>query len=179
MKYMTLLILITLVSCSSKKKEEMITHDVQAKAESQMHSSARKNLKGIITIEDLKDEIKVTADVSGLKPNQRLGFHIHENGVCQGPDYKTAGDHLNPYGQPHGDPNGKIRHLGDMGNLESNANGEAKKVILLPKSQMDDLNMLIGKSIIIHSKADDMKTQPTGDAGDRVACGLIEAVDTI
>ena len=177
MKYMTLLVLITLVSCSSNKKEEKIAHTVQAKAETKMHSSLRKNLKGTITIEDMKDEIKVTANLSGLKPNQKLGFHVHENGVCEGPDYKSAGSHLNPYGQPHGDPNGTTRHLGDMGNLESNANGEAKKVILLPKTQTDDLNMLIGKAIIVHTKADDLKTQPTGDAGDRLACGLIVAVE--
>lgn len=179
MKYLTLIMIITLVSCSSNKKQEKITHVVEAKAETEMHSSMRRNLKGHITFEDLKDEIKVSADVTGLKPNQKFGFHIHENGVCDGPDYKTAGGHLNPYHQSHGNPLGHERHLGDMGNIESNANGEARKVILLPKTQMEDLNMIIGKAVIIHVKADDLKTQPTGGAGDRLACGLIQSADQI
>ena len=170
-----LLISLIVAGCSSMKKSEDAKSEEMApkKAVSDIHSSTMKNVAGIIILEDVNDHIQVTADVSGLKPNAKLGFHIHEKGVCEG-DYKSAGDHFNPHHSKHGKPEGKMRHIGDLGNLETNANGSAKKVILLPKVEGENLSSLVGKSILIHAKADDFTSQPSGNSGDRIACGLIK-----
>lgn len=180
MKFLILSVVI-LSSCAKMqtKTETTPVAETQSsvtKAVSDLHSVKFKSLKGMITIEELEKELKITADVSGLRPNSKLGFHIHENGVCEGPEYKTAGEHFNPHNQKHGRPEGKTRHMGDMGNLETNAEGVAKKVILLPKMQPHDMKELIGKSILIHAKKDDLKSQPSGNSGERVACGLIKPI---
>lgn len=138
-----------------------------------IHSASVPKVSGTVLFEDLGKEIKVTADVKGLKPNSKHGFHIHENGVCEG-DYTSAGGHFNPHHQGHGHPQGTERHIGDMGNLETNKEGVAKKVILLPKTKDNDMDLIAGKAVIIHFGTDDLKTQPTGNAGGRMACGLIQ-----
>ena len=172
MKITSLLLLILVFGCSSKKEKKL-----EPKSETGMtasiHSSTVSSVSGTVMFEDVGNEIKVTADVKGLKPNSKLGFHIHENGVCEG-DYTSAGGHFNPYHQGHGRPEGTERHIGDMGNLETNSEGVAKRVILLPKTKDNDLDLIVGKAVIIHSGTDDLKTQPTGNAGGRMACGLIQ-----
>jgi Cu-Zn family superoxide dismutase len=173
----TVLILSFIVmSCSTQQTTAPTVPTKELVAVSDIHSVKYTNASGLIKIEELKDEIKVTTDLKGLKPNSKLGFHIHEKGICEGPDYKTAGNHLNPEHHDHGRPESSERHLGDMGNIVTNAEGVSKQVILLPKSSMDDVDKIIGKAILIHAKADDLKTQPTGDSGDRVACGLIKPI---
>lgn len=176
-----ILLLVIMSACAkmeTEKKEVAVTENLKTSADavSAMHSSKLKNLKGIIGIEELENELKITADVSGLSPDAKLGIHIHENGICEGPDYKSAGAHFNPHNQKHGRPEGKMRHVGDMGNLITNAQGEVKQVILLPKQKPTDMKDVIGKSIIIHAKKDDLKTQPSGNSGDRIACGLIKPI---
>lgn len=174
MKISSVLLLLLVFSCSSPEKKKVTQSKMANGVMAQMHSSTMQDLEGTVLFEDLGEEIKVTADVKGLKPNSKLGFHIHEQGICEGDDYKSAGGHFNPYHKTHGRPEGQERHLGDMGNLETNMNGEAKKVILLPKVNDNDMDLIVGKAIIIHSGTDDLKTQPTGDAGGRIACGLIQ-----
>lgn len=169
--------LLVMVSCSSRNKEEKVTHEVASLAESQMHSSSMPRIKGKVGFEDMKDEIKVTTEISGLKPNAKLGFHIHENSICEGPEYKSAGDHLNPYAEKHSGPHAHASHLGDMGNLETNKSGEAKMVVFIPKEQRDDMNLLLGKAVIIHEKVDDLRSQPAGNSGKRIACGLIRPIE--
>lgn len=164
-----------LIGCASQQTTTpVLTKDLAAVSD--IHSVKYQKASGIIKIEELKDEIKVTTDLQGLKPNSRLGFHIHENGVCEGPDYKSAGDHLNPDKHDHGRPETSERHLGDMGNIVTNAVGISKQVILLPKSSLTDMDKIIGKAVLIHEKADDLKSQPAGNSGDRIACGLIKPI---
>lgn len=167
-------------SCSSPQnpttKALTTTPTKELVAVSDIHSARFQNASGIIKIEELKDEIKVTTDLKGLKPNSKLGFHIHENGVCEGPDYKSAGNHLNPEHHKHSRPESSMRHLGDMGNIVTNAEGVSKQVILLPKDTTGDVEKMFGKAILIHAKADDLKSQPAGDSGARIACGLIKPI---
>lgn len=178
MKLTLLLSSFILISCSGiHRQETKVIHTKEASAVSDLHSATMEKMKGLLTIEDNKDHLKIDIEVSGLKPNARLGFHIHENGICEGPNYKTAGGHFNPYKKSHGAPEGSQRHLGDMGNIETDATGAAKKVIILPKYKADDLNLIIGKSVLIHAAADDLKTQPSGNSGERIACGLIKPVN--
>lgn len=178
MKLTLVLSSLFLISCSGiHRQETKVLHTNNVKAVSDLHSAIMENMKGLLTIEDNKDYLTINIEVSGLKPNAKHGFHIHENGICEGPNYKTAGGHFNPHKKSHGPPASLQRHLGDMGNIETDATGAAKKVILLPKNKADDLNLIIGKSVLIHAAADDLKTQPSGNSGERIACGLIKPVN--
>lgn len=167
-----------IISCSTQKKPNALATKPTKElvAISDIHSVKYQNASGIIKIEELNEEIKVTTDLKGLKPNSRLGFHIHENGICEGPEYKSAGNHLNPEHHKHGRPESSQRHLGDMGNIVTNAEGVSRQVILLPKDTVGDVEEMYGKAILIHAKADDLKSQPAGDSGARIACGLIKPI---
>ena len=103
------------------------------------------------------------------------GLHIHEKGDCSAPDATSAGGHFNPAGHPHAAPADQARHNGDLGNIEVGADGKGHLEItsdLLTVSPGPD--SVIGKSVIFHEKADDLKTQPTGNAGARYGCGVIQ-----
>jgi superoxide dismutase, Cu-Zn family len=174
---MTLVVALFGIFACSSKNEVKVENKKISNAISHLHSSSLKKLEGSIRFESLKEEIKVSVDLAGLEPNKKLGFHVHENGFCEGPTYESAGGHLNPYHQKHGRPEGKARHLGDMGNIVTNSEGKAKQIILLPKTESQDLNLLISRSIIIHKNKDNFKSQPSGNAGDRIACGLIKPTE--
>ena len=115
-------------------------------------------------------EVKITAAVKGLAPSKKFGFHIHEFGTCANKGL-LAGGHLNPWGAKHSGPQDENRHLGDLGNLESDKQGTADYSV----SVKGRLNQFMGRSVIIHAQADDMETQPTGNSGERIACGVITA----
>lgn len=171
------IMLLALAACSSKeKKEEKLTEEVKAvmTANAQMHSAQMKSISGVVTFEEKEGSLIVTTDLKGLKPNTKLGFHIHQNGVCEGPDYKTAGDHFNPTQMKHGSPSAPQKHKGDMGNLQTDKNGNAKMTIMLAGTSLEEI---MGKSVLIHASADDFKTQPSGNSGARIACGLVRAME--
>ncbi|HTH47294.1 MAG TPA: superoxide dismutase family protein [Candidatus Limnocylindria bacterium] len=119
-----------------------------------------------------KDGIRVVANFGGLSPGLH-GFHIHEHGDCSAPDAKSAGGHFNPTGMPHAGPMDAARHMGDLGNLEADAAGNATYSRKFSDLKIRGATSILGKAVIVHAKADDLKTQPAGDAGDRVACGVI------
>jgi Cu-Zn family superoxide dismutase len=102
------------------------------------------------------------------------GLHIHEKGDCSAPDGSSAGGHFNSAGNPHAAPTDKARHNGDLGNIVVGADGKGHLEItsdLLSVSPGPD--SVVGRSVIFHEKTDDLKTQPTGDAGGRYGCGVI------
>jgi Cu-Zn family superoxide dismutase len=104
------------------------------------------------------------------------GLHLHEKGDCSAPDAASAGGHFNAAGNPHAAPTDKARHNGDLGNIEVGADGKGHLEItsdLLTVSPGPD--SVVGRSIVFHEKADDLKTQPTGAAGARYGCGVILA----
>ncbi|MFP5385544.1 MAG: superoxide dismutase family protein [Bacteriovoracia bacterium] len=173
MKTIPLAFALFLVSCASNNHKPAEPQESVARAAAEIHSPDN-TVSGLVTIQNLEEEIKFKVLVKGLKPNSKHGFHIHQNGVCEGPDYKSAGDHLNPYDQPHGAPMDKKSHLGDLGNLEANKNGVAEKEISIPKHDGDAMEKILGKAFIIHAGKDDLKSQPSGDAGSRIACGIIQ-----
>ncbi|WP_408096581.1 superoxide dismutase family protein [Peredibacter sp. HCB2-198] len=143
-------------------------------AEADLSSATQKNLKAEVIFQTVPEGLKITADATGLTPNTTHGFHVHQVGKCEGPDFKTAGDHFNPTNMKHGSPKSEMSHMGDMGNLVANAKGEAHMEMILKKDEAKDLQEFAGKSVIIHAKADDFKTQPSGDSGARIACGVIK-----
>jgi Cu-Zn family superoxide dismutase len=103
------------------------------------------------------------------------GFHLHEKGDCSAPDASSAGGHFNPLHHPHAGPHTAQHHAGDFGNITVKADGTGTMSLTLKgedaKIAREDA---IGKAIILHEKADDLKTQPTGNAGGRIACGVVE-----
>ena len=116
--------------------------------------------------------MRVIVKISNLSPGLH-GFHIHEFGDCRAADAASAGDHFNPGGAPHGAPGADIRHAGDLGNIVADENGAARLDIVVSGLQLDGENAIIGRSVIVHAKADDFETQPTGASGARLACGVI------
>lgn len=119
--------------------------------------------------------LRVVARVSGLKPNQEHGFHVHETGDCSAPDATSAGGHFNPTGQPHGSQ-AMPHHGGDMPSLKADAMGNAEATFTVEGVTLAGAtDGVVGKAVIVHAKADDYKTQPTGDSGGRIACGVIAA----
>ena len=137
-----------------------------------LYSTAGNSVSGQVTFTKVAGGVKVLAELSGLTPGKH-GFHIHEFGDCSSPDGMSAGGHFNPAGSPHGSPMDMSRHEGDMGNIEADANGKAHLEYVDSHMSFEGVNSILGRSVIVHAKEDDMKTQPTGNAGARIACGVI------
>ena len=131
------------------------------------------NVRGTIQFREVDGGVEVTANVEGLTPGDH-GWHVHEKGDCSAPDATSAGGHFNPSGHPHGAPDAAQRHEGDFGNITAGEDGKATKTFVMKGISLGDgANSVVGKGFIVHEKADDLSTQPTGDAGGRVACGVI------
>jgi Cu-Zn family superoxide dismutase len=118
--------------------------------------------------------VQVTLEASKLTAGTH-GFHIHENGTCTPPDFESAGGHFNPSNRQHGFDVQGGPHVGDMRNLDVGDNGQAATERPLEGATLDtSATSLIGRAIVIHEKADDYTSQPAGDAGGRIACGVIQ-----
>lgn len=119
--------------------------------------------------------VQITGSITGLPPKSERGFHIHETGDCAAPDFKSAGEHFNPENGQHAEPTSPNRHLGDVPNLTADETGMALVNVTVNGATLKDLGPhdLMGKAVIVHAKKDDYKTQPSGDSGDRIACGVI------
>jgi len=130
---------------------------------------------GTVTFTEEGDKVLVVADISGLEPNTRHGIHIHEKGDLSDPGLLSAGGHWNPDHHIHGGPSTSPVHAGDLGNLDADATGKAHlELTLWDISVGGAKNDVIGHAVIIHAKADDLSSQPSGNAGARVAGGIIE-----
>jgi Cu-Zn family superoxide dismutase len=126
-------------------------------------------VKGTIVLKQEQGAVLVTGEVTGLKPGKH-GFHIHMYGDTRAPDGASAGGHYNPGGTDHGAPGAAKHHQGDLGNIEADAQGVAKINV---KATGVSLGNIIGRSIVVHADPDDLTTQPSGNAGARVAVGVI------
>lgn len=128
---------------------------------------------GTVTFAQKGDRVLVAARVTGLAPGPH-GFHVHEKGDCSSGDGMSAGGHFNPHAKPHGDPASADHHAGDMPMLVADATGVATLT-----AEIDGVAVgsgagdLVGRAVIVHRDPDDFKTQPTGNSGARVACGVI------
>jgi superoxide dismutase, Cu-Zn family len=131
---------------------------------------------GELLLTSVPEGVRVEGSISGLKADAEHGFHVHEKGDCSAPDASSAGEHFNPTSQPHGDPASAAHHAGDMQNIGADAEGRAAVSTTVDGVTLGDggTNDVVGKAIVVHAKPDDYKTQPSGDSGDRVACGVIE-----
>jgi Cu-Zn family superoxide dismutase len=145
------------------------------KASAQLESKSGSQVTGTVTFTKVGDEVQVVADIQGLKPGKH-GFHIHEKGDCSAPDAASAGAHFNPTMKHHGGPASLDHHSGDLGNIETDASGKTH-LDWKGKLSLTGKDSIIGKSVVVHEKEDDLKTDPSGNSGARVACGAILAAD--
>ncbi len=131
---------------------------------------------GEATFEQAGDKVRVIVFAQGLKPDAEHGFHIHEAGDCSSGDGMSAKGHFNPQGKPHGNPGSAERHAGDLPSLKADKRGRAKIDVTLDAISIGSgAGNVVGRGLIIHADPDDYKTQPTGNAGARLACGVIKA----
>lgn len=145
------------------------------KAGARLESKSGSQVTGTVSFTKVGDDVQVVADIQGLKPGKH-GFHIHEKGDCSAPDAASAGAHFNPTMKHHGGTTGMDRHEGDLGNIETDAAGKTH-LDWKGKLSLSGKDSIIGKSVVVHEKEDDLKTDPSGNSGARVACGAILAAD--
>ena len=145
-------------------------------AKADLASASKSKVKGTIDFKEVDGGVEVIATIEGLKAGDHA-YHVHEKGDCSAPDAASAGGHFNPNNHKHGSPDGEEHHEGDFGNLTAGKDGKATKTFVMKGITLaDGPTSIVGKGFIIHEKADDFKTQPTGNAGSRVACGVIQLV---
>lgn len=144
-------------------------------AQAVLGATTGNKLAGTLSVGLESDGLRIRGDLTGLDPGSEHGFHIHENGDCSAPDASSAGGHFNPQGKQHGNPGTDPHHAGDMFNILADAQGLAKVDSLVPGVMLGGggENDVLGRAIVLHKKADDYVTQPSGDSGDRIACGVI------
>lgn len=133
-------------------------------------------VSGKLSVRPMGDGVHITGEIGGLTPNSTHAIHIHEKGDCSAADASSAGGHFNPAGQPHGQVDRGAHHAGDMDNLVANAEGVAQvdahaSGVTLGGGAPNDV---AGRAVIVHASPDDYKSQPAGNAGARLACGIIK-----
>ncbi len=146
-----------------------------AGASAQLAPTQGNTATGSLAITASQNTVHLSGSVQGLAPDAEFGFHIHEKGDCSAPDASSAGAHFNPSNAQHGNPAGETHHAGDMLNAKSDAQGVARievdvTGVSLGGGQPDDV---LGKAVVMHEKPDDYATQPSGNSGARIACGVI------
>lgn len=137
-----------------------------------LHPTQGNEAQGVVTFTKTDGGIKIVADVEGLSEGKH-GFHIHQYGDCSEPDGTSAGGHFNPDNKKHGAPTDVERHVGDLGNLVAGPDGRAHYERVDNVISFSGPHSIIGRGIVVHAGEDDLKSQPTGNAGARVACGVI------
>jgi Cu-Zn family superoxide dismutase len=160
---------VLLAACQTMPPEPLL-------ATAQLQPTKGNKTFGEATFEQVGDKVRVVVFVQGLKPGQEHGLHIHEAGDCSSGDGMSAKGHFNPLGKPHGHPDSAERHAGDLPALKANKAGRANV-----QADLDVITLtpgpasIVGRGLIVHADPDDYKTQPTGNAGARIACGVIQA----
>jgi Cu-Zn family superoxide dismutase len=131
--------------------------------------------RGTVTFTQSGDRVRVSAQISGLKPGVEHGFHVHEKGDCSSGDGMSAGGHFNPASKPHGNVHaGGERHAGDLPNLKADSSGNASASFEASGMTVGGgASDIVGKGLIVHRDPDDYKSQPAGNAGPRLACAVI------
>ena len=145
------------------------------KATAELQPTKGSTVRGNVSFVQVGDKVRVDAKVTGLKPNGEFGFHIHEAGDCSSGDGMSTKGHFNPYGKAHAHAGTPERHAGDLTSLKSDGAGNASLTVALDIITVSPgPASVVGRGLIVHVQADDYKTQPTGNAGARSACAVIQ-----
>jgi Cu-Zn family superoxide dismutase len=145
------------------------------RATAQLQPTKGSKVIGEATFEEVDGKVHVVVYVQGLKPGQEHGLHIHEVGDCSSGDGMSTKGHFNPFGKPHAHAGTSERHAGDLPSLKAEKNGRAKVDVKLDVITVaPGAASVVGRGLIVHADPDDYRTQPTGNAGARIACGVIQ-----
>ncbi|MEQ8407816.1 MAG: superoxide dismutase family protein [Gammaproteobacteria bacterium] len=166
---------VALASCGDDIAQERGQSETQNVAVATLTATSNSNAVGEVEFTSQGSDVVVTISATGLSTGVHA-VHIHENGDCNAADASSAGGHFAPEGHDHGAPSDgpQQRHVGDLGNVLRSEQGVAKSRHADSVIALDGPNSIVGKAIVIHAESDDFVTQPGGDAGPRVACGVIE-----
>jgi len=147
----------------------------EASATAKLEPRSGSKVSGNLKFTQIGDLVRITGEVRGHTKGPKA-MHIHEKGDCSAPDAMSTGGHFNPTRSKHGGPYDPVKHAGDLGNIAFNADGVAKVNFTVGDIAVsrDAPNGIVGRAVIIHAAVDDLKTDPTGNAGGRVACGVIQ-----
>ena len=163
---------VALAACQSTRST---TTEDAPRATAALQPTTGSKAFGEATFEQVGDKVHVMVFAQGLKPNAEHGFHIHEAGDCSSGDGMSTKGHFNPFGKPHG-PQSAEHHAGDLPALKAGKDGRAKLDVTVSGISIGQgAGDIVGRGLIIHADPDDYKTQPTGNAGARIACGVIKA----
>jgi Cu-Zn family superoxide dismutase len=147
----------------------------EATATAKLEPRSGSNVSGNLTFTQIGDVVRVTGEISGHTKGPKA-MHIHEKGDCSDDKGMNTGGHFNPHKLKHGGPYDPVKHSGDLGNINFNDQGVAKVSFTVGDISVtrDKADGIVGKAVIVHADRDDFKTDPTGNAGGRVACGVIK-----
>lgn len=161
---------------TATEQEMTTTSTTDKKVSVVMNSKSGSNVEGTISFKSLGvDGVMMTVALTGLEPGTHA-IHLHQNGDCSADDASSAGPHWNPTESMHGKWGDENHHLGDIANLEADENGTANLTFTTERWSLNegDENSILGKAVVVHAKADDFTSQPSGAAGSRIACGVIQ-----
>ncbi len=154
-------------SCTSKPNK------LESAASAVASSPTEKGLLANVKLMEADRGVKIHVQATGLKPGSVHGLHIHEFGKCEG-DFTSAGGHFNPAAGPHSSPEAKHKQLGDQGNVKADSQGEGMVEVFIPEGDVSGVDTFLNKSVVLHADPDDFVTQPSGNSGKRIACGVIK-----
>jgi Cu-Zn family superoxide dismutase len=149
----------------------------QAMARATLTGAPGSGISGMVEVTEQTGGVKVVVHTTGVQASGPIGIHVHEVGTCTPPDFESAGEHFNPGGSPHACPPNTPRHAGDFGTIEIGAGGEGHLELetdLL--TVVEGTASVVGRAVVLHDGIDDCTTQPSGDSGNRIACGAFERV---
>jgi Cu-Zn family superoxide dismutase len=171
---------LAVTACSSAPKATSVPASPSATSTAKaaivnLASASGSLVSGRLNVVPMHDGVHLTGEIGGFAPNSVHAIHIHEKGDCSAADASSAGGHFNPAGTQHGKVGSGAHHGGDMDNITANAEGVAKVSVHASGVTLGGgaANDVAGKAVIVHAAPDDYRTQPTGNAGGRQACGVI------
>lgn len=177
----SLLVLIASLMClgdaqGAKKRAVAPIRELGPFARANLVPKSGSVVTGSVEIARIEAGLQITATLMGAKAGNH-GIHVHEKGDCDADDASSAGDHFNPGNTRHGGSSSLLRHRGDLGNILVTEDGRGTLVLTIPKTgdkKVDEGADFLGKAVIVHAAEDDLKSQPAGDAGERIACGVFD-----
>ncbi len=149
-----------------------VKHGGPTKAVAVIHGFGDSPVKGVVHFTATAEGVQISGEIRGLKPGKH-GFHIHEFGDCSSADPKCHGGHFNPEKKKHGGPTSEERHVGDLGNITADDSGKATIHLRDKLIALSGSHSIVGRAVIIHGGEDDQKSDPAGNAGPRIAGGVV------